>query len=445
MLKNPVYYKTTQKCISDAYPLQEREELYLLVCASVLISYVTWILSEAIKSGKQRLYFMARDGYQMYVAAEYLCNAWNLNIECRYLYVSRYAVRVPEYALLQEQCLERICVGGIDVTFHKIMRRAALTEEESRQIASKIGYNGREEQILNYQQVLALKQTLKEQKDFFRYVYAHSVCAYDGVMAYFEQEGLLEQIDYALVDSGWIGTMQQSIENLLRTKQPERCLEGYYFGMYECPAKANRKRYHSYYFSPESSIYRKVYFSNSLFETIFSAPHGMTIGYKKTGGKCKAILDVALGYNEENQKKSIELLKVYLQEYTKLVPEYEAINGVGEKNRKLVENLLVLFMGRPSMYEVQAYGQDMFSDDVLEEEVKTVAAQLSGEDIRNQRFWSKVCIMLGLKKGVIHESAWVEGSIVKNGKHVKGNLRHAAVYKYMLYLRKLLQQKKRKA
>lgn len=426
--------------MGDFTSLQEREELYLHVCAPILISYVTWVLSEAIKSGKKRLYFLARDGYQMYVVAKCFCEAWELDIECRYLYVSRYAVRVPEYALLQENCLDRICVGGIDVTFHKIMRRAALTESESQQIASLTGYLGKEDQVLSYQEIHALKKELKGQKDFLECVYIHSVRAYKNTVAYFEQEGLLERVNYALVDSGWIGTMQQSIQNLLRTKKPEICLEGYYFGMYEWPRKECGRSYHSYYFAPTNQIRRKVYFSNSLFETIFSAPHGMAIGYERDEGKWNPIFDASAGCNAVNQKKSNWLLQQYLWEYTALVPASEWMNGVGKKNQKVAESLITLCMGKPSMYEVKAYGQDLFSDDVLEHDVKMVAAQLSEDEIKNQSFGSKACIMLGWKKGVIHESAWLEGSIVRNGKHVKYNLRHAAMYKYMLYLRKWLKQ-----
>lgn len=425
--------------------MREREELYLHVCAPVLISYVTWVLYEAIQSGKQRLYFLARDGYQMYVTAKCFCEAWGLDIECRYLYVSRYAVRVPEYALLQEKCLDRICVGGIDVTFRKMMKRAALTEEEIQRIAELTGYQGREDEIISYQEVLALKKLLSGHKEFLNDVYAHSVCVYENTLAYFEQEGLLEGVDYALVDSGWIGTIQQSIQNLLRTKKPEICLEGYYFGMYEFPQKECGIRYHPYFFSPTSKIRRKVYFSNSLFETIFSAPHGMTIGYERDKEKWKPVFDASAGCNTVNQKKSSWLLQQYLWEYTALVSASEWMDGAGEKNQKVIEALLSLCMGKPSMYEVKAYGQDLFSDDVLEDDVKTVAAQLSEEELRNQRFCSKACIMLGWKKGIIHESAWIEGSIVRNGRHVKYNLRHAAMYKYVLYLRKMLKHMRHRA
>ena len=102
---------------------RSEKEIYERVLAPTLYEFVLWVLQEALPSGKKRLYFLARDGYQMYLAAQQLCKQYDLDIECRYLKVSRYAVRVPEYHLLGERCLERICVGGIDVTFEKIMQR----------------------------------------------------------------------------------------------------------------------------------------------------------------------------------------------------------------------------------------------------------------------------------------------------------------------------------
>ena len=89
---------------------RSEKEIYKRVLAPTLYEFVMWVLQKALQSGKKRLYFLARDGYQMYLAARQLCKQYDLDIECRYLKVSRYAVRVPEYHLLGERCLERICV-----------------------------------------------------------------------------------------------------------------------------------------------------------------------------------------------------------------------------------------------------------------------------------------------------------------------------------------------
>ena len=40
---------------------------------------------------------------------------------------------------------------------------------------------------------------------------------------------------------------------------------------------------HLYYFSPEGNLKEKVHFNNCLFEAVYTAPHGMTLGYRDIG------------------------------------------------------------------------------------------------------------------------------------------------------------------
>ena len=153
---------------------RSEKEIYERVLAPTLYEFVVWVLQGALQSGTKRLYFLARDGYQMYLAARQLCKQYDLDIECRYLKVSRYAVRVPEYHLLGERCLERICVGGIDVTFEKIMQRAALTDKEAEEIAALAGYTENYRKVINYHEVMQLKDRLKKIPLLFHYIDSHS-------------------------------------------------------------------------------------------------------------------------------------------------------------------------------------------------------------------------------------------------------------------------------
>ena len=92
---------------------------------------------------------------------------------------------------------------------------------------------------------------------------------------------MLEEKKAALVDSGWVGSMQKILNRTLRKMGRKEALEGYYWGIYELPEGVDPVKYHCYYFSPKKGLRAKVYFSNCLFESIFSAPHGMTLGYRK--------------------------------------------------------------------------------------------------------------------------------------------------------------------
>ena len=346
------------------------------------------------------------------------------------------------------------------MTFEKIMQRAALTDKEAEEIAALAGYTENYRKVINYHEVMQLKDCLKKIPLLFHYIDSHSKEAYGTAIGYLTQEGLLEQVPYALVDSGWIGTIQQSIEHLLRQKQPDRKLEGYYFGLYEIPKGEGRENYHSFYFTPWGEIKRKVHFSNSLFEAVFSAPEGMTLSYRAEGEKDKTIYvpvtDSRENLNRERISRYICWLEEFLQEKKQsLLQDSKRWEQLPEKNCKCrnqfpqadsgyVEELLSPFMGNPTQFEAEAYGSLLFSDDVREDNNQKVSADFSEQEIKNHHLLNRLLIMTGVRKKVLHESAWIEGSIATCGTlNERGRVRnrwHAVFYKYIIYIRKWIKQ-----
>lgn len=484
------------------------DEIYLSVFAPVASAFVEWVISRAVRSGKKRLYFLARDGYPMYVISSMLCEMRHIDMDIRLLSVSRYALRLPEYHLLGEGAIDRIVIGGIDVTLRKIFKRGGLTDDEGAAVARALGMEAEQDKILNYGQVMELKESLRRCDVFLKYIYDHSYKAYPAAIGYMEQMGMLDDEAYALVDSGWTGTLQQTITNLLRVKKPDFMVEGYYFGLYELPRGVNVNNYHSFYFSPGKGLRRKVKFSNCLFETVFSQDCGMTLGYCKKG---KGILESGAGsgevngnktgagngevsrnergvengeknrnergaeYGEESREESekesgakdekeiyvpqknkagnpnsrqlnrnLEILKEYTHIYGSITSEMSEkdIDRMCEENTAACDRLLKDFMGRPEPETVKIYGNNLFCDDVLEGSLMTVARDMTEKDIKNQRLIRKIAIMSGIKREELHDSAWMEGSIVRSGYKVTRNLWHVRVYKYILYIRKKLKCRK---
>lgn len=433
ILKTNGIYNDTYCGFLSKYSPNEEETLYISVFAPVVIEFVRWILIDSMRRGIKRLYFLARDAYSMYIAAKMICSKFNIDIECRYLCVSRYAMRVPEYHLIGEKCIDRICVGGIDVTFRKILMRAGLSVEEISRAAEECGYADTSEKILNYSEICDLKGKLKTKKTLLERIYEISKKEYKNAVGYLCQEGMLENVEYALVDSGWIGTLQQSVKNILESAGREKILKGYYFGMYEFPTGEKHCDYRCFYFNPKNGLRRKVYFSNCLFESIFSAPDGMTIKYEKKDGVYNPVYLSGENPNGASIGEHIQSLENYTKIWLENVKDISA-----DIDYVMLEKLLSACMGLPSVLETEILGKRLFSDDVLENTMKTVAAKLSQEEIKNQRLISRILIMLGIKKQTIHESAWIEGSVVQGRNNVKKNLRHVRIYKYFAYLRKRL-------
>lgn len=420
-------------------PLDSR--LYLMVFAPALVSFVNWVMEQAVMTGKDRLYFLSRDGYQMYLIARQLAAYKDMAIECRYLHVSRYSMRLPGYHLNMERCLDSICVGGIDVTPLKILRRGGLTEQECGNVIRELHLKETQDKVMNYRQVQLLRGRLMKSDMLRQYIQKHSMEAYDNAIGYLKQEGLCRDGRFAIVDSGWVGTLQCAIEALIQSVSPEIKVEGYYFGMYEYPRRAERDWFHTYFFSLERGLARKACFSNSLFETVVSAAEGTTMAYGLEGGKYYPILREQKNPNAGQLAQNAEALQLYLKY---LLPE-KGTRGTEEydmmaDNKKFIAELMKKFMSEPTALEYECYGKNLFSDDVTDEDQKKAAADLTRKEIRDQRLLQKLLIMTGIKKAVIRESAWLEGSAfgtLGEGRKLLFELRHIRLYKGFVSFRKL--------
>ena len=408
----------------------------LYVMAPVMCMYVAWVLREARAAGTKRLYFLARDGYSMYETARVFCEKKGISIECRYLYCSRYAWRGAEYHLLGEESLSYICLGGIDVNFRKLMFRAGLTDREGKEIAALTGMAEDYEKPLTYRRLKELRTLLAACKPFMDKMTRKSRHAYPLVTGYLRQEGLLEPVPWALVDSGWTGSMQKSLQHLLDSAGYEGKAEGFYFGMYEYPRGMNPDTYHCWYFSPADGLRRKAYFSNSLFECIFSSPEGMTTGYEKRDGLYCPVLEKRWNPNREKIIAATGYLKRYAEGLSERAGEgTDPSDFPVQKQKKIASALLKNFMGRPSPEEAREFGSYVFCDDVIGEGDQKAAAELTPEQIRENWLLYKTAGYLKKNGSRVRESAWLEGSMMGAGMDAAG-LWHCALSRYALYLRK---------
>ncbi len=423
-----------------------RDATFLSVFAPALTEYIKWVLDEAQKTGIRRLYFLARDGYLLYHLASVLAAKRKLNIELRYLKVSRYALRLAEYCLNGETCLDTLCVGGIDVTFAKILKRAALTEEEIQAVAKAAGYEERIDETLSYSEICFLKGVLAQIPKALTLIRKHSLENLDQTIAYLKQEGLVDGASLAIVDSGWVGTTQQSLNNLLSQMTGRTVmLDGFYFGLYELPQNALPDTYHAFYITPDDcrkNRYRKSRFSICMFETVCSAPAGMTVGYhmvpsSETGknGKYEAIESDLNNPNSDQIKRFQWLIMDYAGEYAHSSFRKRKI-GSGT----VVEELLCKCMSTPTQKEAESFGTLLFCDDVLELRMEELAVKWGKKDLKKQWLVYRILVKTGRVKDHLPESGWPEGSIVRSTRYTGFLLWQERIYKRMLAVRQARKQ-----
>lgn len=107
-------------------------------------------------------------------------------------------------------------------------------------------------------------------------------------MKYFEQSGLFEKGKIAIVDSGWMGTVQKTLTALVNGRTDDNII-GYYFGLY----RREDDNYKAFLFDVTDAYKYVPTFCNNLFECFCSAPHGMTTGYRECDGKIIPVLSDA--------------------------------------------------------------------------------------------------------------------------------------------------------
>lgn len=335
-------------------------------------AFSQWVLGRALKDGVRRLYFLSRDGWHFYHMAQRLCRAWGLPVECRYLYGSRYAWRLPLYHTDHQRALSQLESGRTPPTAEGVLRQAGLSPEERAGVLGELAVSGNS--VLSPGERRALFQKLKACPRFLFLMDRSSRQALPGLAGYLRQEGLLEGIPWALVDSGWMGSIQETLAQALALLGAAQGPRGYYWGLYRAPQLG---RWACYSFSPGRELKRQAGFCPGFFEAALAAPQGMALGYEERRGR----FIPRLGDPPHGGTLSQELEALFADYGEKLLQEGAPRNLLGRAAAELprVSSLLEQLMTCPTRQEASAFGALPFSDSPLEGKAGPLASPPGGK------------------------------------------------------------------
>lgn len=255
------------------------------VVGPLLFGFVCWCVRQAEERGIQRLYFIARDGQVLQKIGELICAGWGLRVECRYLYGSRQAWRIPALGGVGAEELEWAAPRDHGLSVEHVCARLGL---EPRQLEPWLRERGfpaagwreplSEERLQALRQILVLgpvQQLVKETAQRARPLLIH----------YLEQAGLFDGVPFGLVDIGWGGNLQRSLgRSLSLAGHPEAArLTGFYFGLRPrtpVPEGQVMLDYSSQLAGPRPGWTPQ---SVSMFEMFAAADHGSVTGYAMRG------------------------------------------------------------------------------------------------------------------------------------------------------------------
>lgn len=358
------------------------------VSAPVLLSYVSWILHAAQNRGINKLYFLARDGYVLYKIALQIVAKEKLSIACKYLYCSRVSLRTPSYHIIGEEAYDLLLLGGYQVTPNSVLRRVKQPQAWCEQVLEEEGIPREErDALLSRRQMAELFNKLRRNETYRAGVMEASKQAYDTTVGYLKQEGLLSSDTVAIVDSGWTGSMQRSLRQILESMGYSGKLIGFYFGMYAQPKVPCDGEYLTWYFDHTGRTTDKILFCNNLFECILSAPHGMTLGYVEKGGYQPVFAD---DQNEQQLELINAQINAILQSVERKLPHFDFQHFDALKELQANRKCLHRFMANPTQDEVALYGRFDFSDDIREGGLLPLASAQQIDQLKGYSIFARI-------------------------------------------------------
>ncbi len=276
-----------------------KEVLYHIgaqVAGPIIYSYVLWILTKAKRSRIKRLYFLARDGQILFEIAKIIKEQRGIEIELKYLYVSRQAWFLPAVTEINEKSLNRWALYNLPyLTLRIVARRLSLNPQwlltqfkERFNTIADVDDRLSEQQI---EEVACLFKTQVVSKEILK----RSAQLRKKAFAYFSQEGLCDEISWAIVDIGWQGNLQYALKTILEYEMGcKKIVKGFYLGLTD-ENEANytpSNRYYAYLLKPKEWKKANDLILHNIFdhlEIFTSADHSMTYSYKGSNGSIKPL------------------------------------------------------------------------------------------------------------------------------------------------------------
>ena len=269
-------------------------EIASSVVAPLLTGFVLWTLQDAQARGLKRLYFVARDGQVLHKVAQALKTGVDAP-EVRYLYGSRQAWYVPSAFAVNRDELEFMLMTGQSSAPRHNLRRVNLTPEALAVPLARHGFPPETWETQLGGEAVERFWAFTEDPEVAPLILAEAERARALSLAYFKQEGLLEDDRWALVDVGWTLRTQGSLHKVLASAGQPHTL-GYYLGVSKTRFSSRAYGQGRAYLLEEAeqgslAPVRTLFENKGLIDQVFTmADHGSTRGYAQVNGKLEPVL-----------------------------------------------------------------------------------------------------------------------------------------------------------
>lgn len=263
-------------------------------CGILYLGYIKWLTKQVNEQGIKKVFFLARDGYMMHKIYNMINKSSHVP-PSEYMYASRRAINIPTIQdSLDSFSMNILCNFIPNLNVEDYLNRVHLKADRHIEKIQRAGFIDKKHIIKTEDdkvKLATLFQSLSAE------VCKNTAIERDVLVKYLDKIGFTKTEKIAIVDIGWRGTTQHSLEKLMSfmDKSPE--IVGYYLGTFSKAKEFVDKGLAMSGYSCNLSLPKWNYdvLNNcvEMFEFIFSAPHGSVINFEENNGAIKPVFESA--------------------------------------------------------------------------------------------------------------------------------------------------------
>lgn len=321
----------------------------------LLYSYTNWLKECFIKENYKKVFFLARDGYIMQKVFKMINDT---NIENEYMYASRRSLIVPTIWMYDklDDVLSNMYLGP-RISVNALLKRLGLEPKEKNELLKK--YNLELKEILPTDNILNNDEFMSFYKEVKDEIYLNSKNEYENLLKYYNEIDFSGNI--ALVDIGWLGNMQNALNNIIQKSNMKTDITGYYVGIVPDSKNQEKNKMNGFLFEKNKNedLFLKKKFFNSIFEMLFLSTHGSVKKYN--GKESKADL-YEFEYKDSQTEKDIRRIQ---DGAIKFIEDFynSKSNKYIEINERISLYNMLQFGNYPELEDTDKFGDMIFYDD----------------------------------------------------------------------------------
>jgi predicted HAD superfamily hydrolase len=263
-----------------------------IYCGIIYLGFIRWLTNQLIEQKIEKAFFLARDGYMMH-KVYHLMNQNKVVPPSEYMYASRRAINIPTISdNIDDSSLKLLCNIFPNLSVEDYLGRIHIDSNQHINKIKDAGFTDKTDKIISASD--------KDKLAILFNLLTKEICEISAhertnLINYLRQIHFIREGKIAIVDIGWQGTMQNSLDKLSDLLDTKMDIQGYYLGTFDTAKRYVSKGLPMSGYLCNLSLPQKnhevIMSCVHMFEFIFSAPHGSVIKFQATEDRVAPVFE----------------------------------------------------------------------------------------------------------------------------------------------------------